>query len=48
MFWIGLVFVVVVMVGRERLHRWVTWLPQQAMRLFGRQAPAMVSGGNAP
>jgi branched-chain amino acid transport system permease protein len=47
MFWIGLVFVVVVMVGRERLHRWVMWLPQQTMRLFRRKAPAAISGGDA-
>ena len=26
-FWIGAVLVVVVMVGRGRLHRWVLWLP---------------------
>jgi branched-chain amino acid transport system permease protein len=46
MFWIGLVFVVVVMVGRERLHRWVMWLPRRAMRQFGRKAS--VAGGDAP
>jgi branched-chain amino acid transport system permease protein len=48
MFWIGLVFVVVVMIGRERLHRWVVWLPQRAMRQFGRGAPASASSGDAP
>jgi branched-chain amino acid transport system permease protein len=48
MFWIGLVFVVVVMIGRERLHRWVMWLPQRAMRQFGRGVPASTSSEDAP
>ena len=26
-FWIGLVLVVIVLVGRQRLHRWVLWAP---------------------
>lgn len=47
MFWIGLVFVVVVMIGRERLHRWVMWLPQRVVQQFGRKAPITVSGGDA-
>jgi branched-chain amino acid transport system permease protein len=48
MFWIGLVFVVVVMVGRERLHRWVMWLPRRAARQSRRKAPASVASGDAP
>lgn len=48
MFWIGLVFVVVVMVGRERLHRWVMWLPRRAAQQFGRKAPASAASGDAP
>ncbi|MBN9004601.1 MAG: branched-chain amino acid ABC transporter permease [Rhizobiales bacterium] len=47
MFWIGLVFVVVVMIGRERLHRWVMWLPHRVVQQFGRKASAAVSGGDA-
>jgi branched-chain amino acid transport system permease protein len=34
-FWIGLVLVAIVLVGRERLHRWVLFVPQQLMRLIG-------------
>ena len=34
-FWIGLVLVVIVLVGRERLHRWVLWVPNLVIRQFG-------------
>jgi branched-chain amino acid transport system permease protein len=34
-FWIGLVLVVIVLVGRERLHRWALWLPNLVIRQFG-------------
>jgi branched-chain amino acid transport system permease protein len=34
-FWIGLVLVVIVLTGRERLYRWVSWLPNLLMRQFG-------------
>jgi branched-chain amino acid transport system permease protein len=34
-FWIGLVLVVIVLAGRERLHRWVLWLPNLLIRQFG-------------
>jgi branched-chain amino acid transport system permease protein len=34
-FWIGLVLVAIVLVGRERLHRWVLFVPQQLTRLIG-------------
>ena len=34
-FWIGLVLVVIVMTGRERLHRWASWLPNLVRRQFG-------------
>lgn len=48
-FWIGLVFVVVVLIGRERLHHWALWLPQQAARHFGRRKDvAPVPSGDAP
>ncbi|MFT4276685.1 MAG: branched-chain amino acid ABC transporter permease [Rhodopseudomonas sp.] len=32
LFWIGLVLVVIVMIGRERLHRWVLFLPRSIAR----------------
>src|ERR1700741_2018876 len=39
LFWIGLVLVVMVMVGRERIHRWVLFLPNLAIRqITGRKA----------
>ncbi|MGD0851573.1 branched-chain amino acid ABC transporter permease [Bradyrhizobium sp.] len=34
-FWIGLVLVVIVLVGRERLHRWALWLPNLIIRQLG-------------
>ncbi|WP_022720674.1 branched-chain amino acid ABC transporter permease [Rhodopseudomonas sp. B29] len=34
LFWIGLVLVVIVMIGRERLERWVFFLPNLVMRTF--------------
>jgi branched-chain amino acid transport system permease protein len=34
-FWIGLVLVVIVLVGRERLHRWALWLPNLMIRQLG-------------
>jgi branched-chain amino acid transport system permease protein len=34
-FWIGLVFVVIVLVGRARLHRWLLYLPNRIIRRFG-------------
>ena len=41
MFWIGLVLVVIVLVGRERIHRWVLWGPnlviRQVVRTQGRR-----------
>ncbi|MFZ5739823.1 branched-chain amino acid ABC transporter permease [Rhodopseudomonas palustris] len=41
LFWIGLVLVVIVMIGRERLHRWVLFLPRAVMRaLRGRNTNA--------
>jgi branched-chain amino acid transport system permease protein len=33
-FWIGLVFVVIVLVGRARLHRWVLFVPNLIIRQF--------------
>src|ERR1700743_1771812 len=34
-FWIGLVLVVIVMIGRQRLHRWILWLANLLMQPFG-------------
>jgi branched-chain amino acid transport system permease protein len=34
-FWIGLVFVVIVLVGRARIHRWVLFVPNLVIRQFG-------------
>src|SRR6188768_857777 len=39
LFWIGLVLVVIVLVGRDRMHRWALWLPNLVIRqLTGRKA----------
>jgi branched-chain amino acid transport system permease protein len=47
-FWIGLVLVVIVMIGRERLHRWVLVLPRKfSRRRGGTAAPAASTGGEA-
>jgi branched-chain amino acid transport system permease protein len=48
-FWIGLVLVVIVMVGRQRLHRWVLFLPNLVIRqLAGRKAALTVPEGDTP
>jgi branched-chain amino acid transport system permease protein len=48
-FWIGLVLVVIVLVGRQRLHRWVLWAPNLVMRqLGGRKAVVAVPEGEGP
>src|ERR1700729_185016 len=42
-FWIGLVLVVIVLIGRQRLHRWALWLPNLVMaQLSGRKAAIAV------
>jgi branched-chain amino acid transport system permease protein len=39
LFWIGLVLVVIVLVGRARLHRWALWAPNLIIRrIAGRKA----------
>ena len=38
-FWIGLVLVVIVLVGRARMYRWALFVPNLIIRRFG--------GGNA-
>ncbi|MGX7742781.1 branched-chain amino acid ABC transporter permease [Rhodopseudomonas parapalustris] len=40
LFWIGLVLVVIVMIGRERLHRWVLFLPRSIARAVRGSTPS--------
>jgi branched-chain amino acid transport system permease protein len=48
-FWIGLVLVVIVLVGRGRLHRWVLWAPNRVIAQFaGRKAEVAVPEGEGP
>src|SRR6201994_2718912 len=48
-FWIGLVLVVVVLVGRQRLHRWVLWLPNLVIaQISGRKAAVAIPESDAP
>jgi branched-chain amino acid transport system permease protein len=48
-FWIGLVLVVIVLVGRARLHRWVLWLPNLVVaQISGRRNAVAVPEGDAP
>ena len=45
-FWIGLVLVVIVMIGRARLHRWVLWLPNLLIaQIAGRKAAVAIPEG---
>jgi branched-chain amino acid transport system permease protein len=38
-FWIGLVLIVIVLIGRARIHRWALWLPNRIIKLLaGRKA----------
>jgi branched-chain amino acid transport system permease protein len=47
-FWIGLVLVIIVLVGRQRLHRWALWAPNLAIRLVsGRKAVVVVPESDA-
>ena len=49
LFWIGLVLIVIVMLGRERIHRWVLFVPNLIIRqLFGRKAVVAVPESDAP
>jgi branched-chain amino acid transport system permease protein len=47
-FWIGLVLVVIVLIGRQRLHRWALWAPNLIIAQFGRKAVIAVPEGDAP
>src|SRR5260370_33824541 len=42
-FWIGLVLVVVVLVGRARIHRWALWLPNLVIRQFACRKAVLAS-----
>jgi branched-chain amino acid transport system permease protein len=47
-FWIGLVLVVIVLVGRARLHRWVLFLPNLVIaQISGRKDAVAVPEGDA-
>ena len=48
MFWIGLVLVVIVLIGRERLHRWVLYVPNLVLRRFGAKTPIALTEGDRP
>jgi branched-chain amino acid transport system permease protein len=48
-FWIGLVLVVIVLIGRQRLHLWVLWAPNILITQFGgRKAAVAVPESDAP
>jgi branched-chain amino acid transport system permease protein len=48
-FWIGLVLVVIVLIGRQRLHRWALWAPNLIIgRFSGRKAVVAVPESDAP
>jgi len=48
-FWIGLVLVAIVLIGRARLHRWVLWAPNLIIRqLSGRKADLAVPESDTP
>jgi len=48
-FWIGLVLVVIVMLGRRRLHRWALWAPNWLIsQVDGRKAAVAVPESEGP
>jgi branched-chain amino acid transport system permease protein len=48
-FWIGLVLVLIVLIGRARLHRWVLFVPNLVVRQFaGNKTSVAVPEGDAP
>jgi branched-chain amino acid transport system permease protein len=48
-FWIGLVLVVIVLLGRQRMHRWALWVPNLIVRqLGGRRTIVVVPESDAP
>ena len=48
-FWIGLALVVIVLLGRQRMHRWALWAPNLIIRqLGGRKTVVAVPESDAP
>ncbi len=48
-FWIGLVLVLIVLIGRARLHRWVLFVPNLVIRQFaGNKTSVAIPEGDAP
>jgi len=48
-FWIGLVLVAIVLVGRQRMHGWALWAPNLDSRQFGgRKTIVAVPESEAP
>ena len=47
-FWIGLILIVLVLVGRERLQRWIMWAPDRIDRRSTRARPRSRRGGESP
>ena len=48
-FWIGLVLVAIVLIGRARIHRWALWAPNLVIRqISGRKAVVVVPESDAP
>jgi branched-chain amino acid transport system permease protein len=41
LFWIGLVLVAIVLIGRARLHRWVLFVPNLIVRQFASSKAAV-------
>ena len=46
-FWIGLVLVLIVLIGRERMHRWALYVPNLIMRRFGAKTRIALPEGDA-
>jgi branched-chain amino acid transport system permease protein len=46
-FWIGLILVILVLVGRERLQRWIMWGPDRIKGLFAARRGA-AAGRKSP
>jgi branched-chain amino acid transport system permease protein len=46
-FWIGLVLVLIVLIGRDRMHRGVLWLPRRLFQRFGKAKATPVTDGGA-
>ena len=47
-FWIGLILVILVLVGRERLQRWIMWGPDRIKRMFDARRGAAVGRRRNP